>query len=209
MTRQPGFFVAIDGPSGIGKSSVTAHLGRRLSAVLDRPVLTTKEPTSTTLGNLARFGTDQYHGLTLACLVAADRYHHLEHDIRPALAAGKLVVCDRYIASSLVLQRMDEVPPDFLWHLNALADPPDLYVILTGDPARSRARAAQRGLYSRFHRGGQTAGAVETALYRTAATDLQAAGWNVLIYEVAHQTTAEVADDIGDAVLTRMTEDQQ
>jgi dTMP kinase len=201
MNVLPGFFVAIDGPSGIGKSSVTAHLGRRLSARLSQPVMTTKEPTSTTLGNLARFGTDRYRGVTLACLVAADRYQHLEHDIRPALAAGKLVICDRYVASSLVLQRMDEVSPDFLWRLNGLADPPDLYVILTGDPARSRARAAHRGLYSRFHRGGQTAGAVESALYRTAATELKAAGWNMLTYEVAHQTAAEIAEELASAVV--------
>jgi dTMP kinase len=42
---------------------------------------------ATPLGSLTRFGTDRYHGLTLACLVAADRYQHLEHEIRPALQA--------------------------------------------------------------------------------------------------------------------------
>ena len=90
-----GFFVAIDGPSGIGKSTLTGLLADRLIAH-GCSVMATKEPTATPLGSLARFGTDDYQGLTLACLVAADRYQHLEHEIRPALQAGRLVLCDRY-----------------------------------------------------------------------------------------------------------------
>jgi dTMP kinase len=52
------------------------------------PVAATREPSDSALGKLARHGTDDYQGLVLACLVAADRYHHLEHDIRPAVHAG-------------------------------------------------------------------------------------------------------------------------
>ena len=112
-----GFFVAIDGPSGIGKSTITGLLAGQLMA-RGCSVLATKEPTATPLGSLARFGTDDYHGLTLACLVAADRYQHLEEEIRPAMQAGQIVLCDRYFASSLVLQRLDGVPPEFVWQLN-------------------------------------------------------------------------------------------
>ncbi|WP_238434941.1 MULTISPECIES: hypothetical protein [unclassified Frankia] len=67
-----GFFLAIDEPSGIGKSTVTAALARQLAG-RGLPVLATKEPTVSTLGSLARFGTDDYRSLGLACLVAADR----------------------------------------------------------------------------------------------------------------------------------------
>lgn len=102
---------------------------------------------------MARDGTHAFHGLTLACLVAADRYHHLATEIRPALAAGYMVICDRYLPSSLVLQRLDGVPTECVWSLHVHADRPDLTVILAGDPQLCQRRAARRGTYSRFHHG--------------------------------------------------------
>ncbi len=182
-----GFFVAVDGPSGVGKSTITAALARQLAAA-GVPVHATKEPTTGPIGELARFGTDDCQGIALACLVAADRYHHLDTDIRPALAGGAVVVCDRYVASSLVLQGLDGVPADFLWTLVAAADRPDLTVILTGEAAQSRERAARRGLYSRFHRGGVEAGAAEAVAYQTAAAELEAAGYAVLVQDVGTQS---------------------
>src|ERR1039457_2834855 len=159
-----GFFIAIDGPSGIGKSTLTGLLADRLTAH-GCSVTATKEPTATPLGSLARFGTDDYRGLTLACLVAADRYQHLKHEIRPALQAGRLVLCDRYLASSLVLQRLDAVSSDFVWQLNQAAAPPGLCVSLSPPASCPRERAEKRGLYSRFHRGGQVVSMAGAALY--------------------------------------------
>ncbi len=202
MNSRPGFFVAIDGPSGIGKSTITGLLASLLAA-RGCPVLATKEPTATPLGSMARFGTDDYRGLTLACLVAADRYQHLENEIRPALRTGQLVLCDRYLASSLVLQRLDGVPPEFVWRLNQHIDQPDLCVILTGDPACARMRAEKRGLYSRFHRGGHAAGTAEAALYTTAATELSQRGFAVLPYDIENQAPGETAEAIASAILAR------
>lgn len=128
---------------------------------------------------MARQGTDEYHGLVLACLVAADRYYHLEHDIRSALRAGYVVVCDRYVPTSLVLQRIDGVEPSFLWQLNQYADKPDLTIILTGQPEHVRTRAERRGTYSRFHRGGTAVGVVEDRLYKDVAHKLTEAGYAV------------------------------
>ncbi len=201
-----GFFVAIDGPSGIGKSTLTGLLADRLTAH-GCSVTATKEPTATPLGSLARFGTDDYQGLTLACLVAADRYQHLEHEIRPALQAGRLVLCDRYLASSLVLQRLDGVSPEFVWQLNQHADRPDLCIILSGDASYARERAEKRGLYSRFHRGGQVVSMAEAALYATAATELAEHGFAVLTHDIATQTPGEVAEALAAGVLARL-EDQ-
>lgn len=203
MNTNRGFFVAVDGPSGIGKSTLTGLLADRLTAH-GCAVVATKEPTATPLGSLARFGTDDYRGLTLACLVAADRYQHLEHEIRPALQAGRLVLCDRYLASSLVLQRMDGVPPEFVWQLNQHADRPDLCIILSGDASCARERAEKRGLYSRFHRGGQVAGIAEAALYTTVATELTEHGFAVLTHDIGTQTTDEVAQTLATAILTRL-----
>lgn len=56
MTERPGFFVVIDGPSGIGKSTVTALLHQQLAA-RGLSVLATKEPSDSRLGTLARQGT--------------------------------------------------------------------------------------------------------------------------------------------------------
>lgn len=206
MNTHHGFFVAIDGPSGIGKSTLTGLLADRLTAH-SCSVVATKEPTATPLGSLARFGTDDYHGLTLACLVAADRYQHLEHEIRPALQAGRLVLCDRYLASSLVLQRLDGVSPEFVWQLNQQADRPDLCIILSGDALRARERAEKRGLYSRFHRGGQVVSMAEAALYTTVATELTEHGFAVLTHDIGTQTPSEVAQILAAAILARL-EDQ-
>ncbi len=206
MNMHHGFFVAIDGPSGIGKSTLTGILADRLTTH-GCSVMATKEPTATPLGSLARFGTDDYRGLTLACLVAADRYQHLEHEIRPALRAGRLVLCDRYLASSLVLQRLDGVSPEFVWQLNQHADRPDLCVILSGDASCARERAEKRGLYSRFHRGGQVVSMAEAALYAMVATELAEHGIAVLTHDIGTHTPGEVAETLATAVLARL-EDQ-
>ncbi|GAA3808904.1 dTMP kinase [Sphaerisporangium flaviroseum] len=146
-----GVLVALDGPGGAGKSSMTRQLFDALTGA-GLPVLATTEPSRTELGELARHGTDTYRGLAYACLIAADRYHHLDSEITPALQAGRLVLCDRYIASSLVLQRLDGVPLEFLRHLAAHVPPPDMQIILTADPGLLRQRLDERGTHSRYER---------------------------------------------------------
>jgi dTMP kinase len=202
MSERPGFFVVIDGPSGVGKTTVSALLHQQLTG-RHLAVLATKEPSGSRLGNLARHGTGEYDGLALASLVTADRYHHLEHEIRPALRAGRTVLCDRYVPTSLVLQRIDGVEPAFLRQLNQYADVPDLTIILTGDPAQSHARARQRGTYSRFHRDDS---GTEVTLYRTVANELTAAGWPVLHHEVADEPAEAVAAVLLNAILRRRAE---
>lgn len=203
MNGRQGFFVVIDGPRGVGKSTVTALLSAQL-AQRGLAVLATKEPSRSRLGELARTGTDTYGGLALACLVTADRYHQLEQEIRPALAAGCVVLCDRYVPSSLVLQQMDGVDASFLWQLNQHADTPDLTIILTGRPARSRARARRRGIYSRFHRGPATAGVIEQRLYRDTAMMLAALGHSVFVHDVQMTSAETVAGTLLDEILERL-----
>lgn len=168
-------FISIDGPSGIGKSTVSALLRSTLEGRGVPTVLTT-EPSRSRLGEPARYGTHEYRGPASACLVAADRYRYLEREIRPAVRAGHVVICDRYVPSSLVLQRLDGADRSFLWAINQAADRPDLAVILTGDPARSHRRAARRGTYSRFQRGGLRLAVKENRLFLTVARGLCAAG---------------------------------
>ena len=116
--RLPGILITIDGPGGVGKSTVAQLVVKALD---DRavPVHATVEPTRTPLGEHIRAGTETYRGIALACLVAGDRHHHLATEILPALRAGKVVVCDRYLPSSLVLQRLDGLACEIIWQLNA------------------------------------------------------------------------------------------
>jgi dTMP kinase len=192
MTNKGGLFVVIDGPSGIGKTTVSTLLHSEL-VTRGVPAVLTTEPSPSRLGELARYGTKEYRGLSLACLVTADRYHHLETVVRPALRAGSVVVCDRYVPSSLVLQQLDGVDLDFVSVLNQYADVPDLTVIFTGDPKRSRQRAEQRGTYSRFH-GGHQAAVREDRLYRQVAGELETDGWPMLHHELGDEAPEAVAE---------------
>lgn len=99
---------------------------------------------------LCRELTETITGHALACLYAADRYHHVEVEIRPHIAAGRTVISDRYIPSGLVMQRFDGIESAFLWRLDATADRPDLAVILEADPEVISQRLTERGPYNRF-----------------------------------------------------------
>ena len=116
-----GIFVSIDGPGGVGKSTAARLICEQLTAQ-GRQVCLTAEPSRTPLGEMIRASTDTYCGIALACLVAGDRHHHLATEIRPQLHAGAIVISDRYLPSSLVLQRMDGVDQDTIWQLNSGAE---------------------------------------------------------------------------------------
>jgi dTMP kinase len=144
-----GHLVTLDGPGGAGKSTLL----QLVTAYLDAAGVTvhaTSEPSRGPAGQLARTHTEIFRGDALACLVAADRYHHLETEIRPALAAGKVVICDRYVPSSYALQVLDGVDQGFVADINAHAQTPDLSVILTCAPAVLQERLAARGSHGRF-----------------------------------------------------------
>ncbi|MGW5692599.1 dTMP kinase [Streptomyces asiaticus] len=193
-----GLIITLDGPGAVGKSTVTAAVAEQLRAA-GHAVHATREPSNTTLGDLARYGTDEYRGKTLACLVAADRYQHLEDEIRPAVARGDIVVCDRYIASSLVLQVMDGVARDFVWEINRHADIPDLAVILNARADVIGKRLTDRGAHSRYEREpGNTER--ECAYFREAARFLKAAGVRVLELDASSAGPDDIARKISTAI---------
>jgi dTMP kinase len=194
MTGHRGVFVTIDGPGGAGKSTTTRHLRHRLTRQ-GYAVHATTEPSHDRLGDIARHGTDTYSGHALACLVAADRYHHQTSEIRPQLATGRIVLCDRYVASSYVLQRMDGVPIDFIEALNAAADTPDLAVILTADPQVTAGRISRRGAHSRFE-AGLTTSRTEAELYADTTRRLTERGYPILAIDTTNHTTGQVSDMI-------------
>ncbi|WP_327415369.1 dTMP kinase [Streptomyces sp. NBC_01233] len=193
-----GLFVTIDGPGGVGKSTVTALVAELLRAD-GVEVCQTREPSDTPLGNMARHGTEEFRGLSMACLIAADRYAHLDHEIRPALARGETVVCDRYVASSLVLQVLDGVGRDVVWELNRHADMPDLAVFVNARADVIEKRLTDRGAHSRYEREpGSTQR--ECAGFLEAARFLMAAGVRVLQLDASEVGPDEVARAVVAAV---------
>ncbi|MEU3193258.1 dTMP kinase [Streptomyces sp. NPDC006992] len=186
-----GRFITIDGPGGVGKSTTLAALAALLR---DRGehVHTTTEPSTSPLGQFTRGYADQISGHALACLVAADRYDHINTEIRPRLDAGDTVVCDRYLASTLVVQRLDDVPERFLLDLNANIVLPDVAVLLTADPVAIADRLAGRGAHHRFERDPGIP-AREVELYRHAAGVLERMGVPVVILNTSAATPAETA----------------
>jgi dTMP kinase len=101
-----GVFIAFEGGDGAGKSTQAQLLGAWLEA-LGHTVVLTREPGGTAFGSAVRelvLHGDHVTPRAEALLFAADRAHHVETLILPALARGDVVVTDRYVDSSVAYQ---------------------------------------------------------------------------------------------------------
>jgi dTMP kinase len=114
-------------------------------------------------------------GRALALAVAADRAAHVAGEIEPALAAGKVVISDRYLPSSLVLQRLDGLSLAEIWRYNAFAPRPALTLYLEEESAVIAARLKERQVLSRLEQAGSPSR--ELALYRKAYAFLGRRRW--------------------------------
>jgi dTMP kinase len=110
---------------------MTNFVNKKLT-YLGYQVFTTKEPTDTEIGKLARNAEQDFTGRTLACLFAADRHQHCKL-IQEKLSDGYVVLCDRYLISGLILQSMDSVEFAYTMSLNKGVLTPDMQVILYAD----------------------------------------------------------------------------
>lgn len=151
-----GLLVAIDGPNGVGKSTLINHLSQVLQNA-SIVVYVTREPTASELGDFTRqIAEKTLKGNSLACLVAADRYYHLEHDVIPHLVNNDVVIIDRYILSSLILQRMDNVDVMFILSINDKIILPDIQFAITAHSETIQTRLDKRELLTRFERDKRT-----------------------------------------------------
>jgi dTMP kinase len=147
-----GRLITVEGVEGAGKSTQIETLRAWLVA-RGVPVVLTSEPDGTPLGLGVRrlLGeVDRVTPATEALLFAASRAEHVARVIRPALAAGQVVLCDRYVDSTVAYQGHGRgVPLEVLAPLNELATGgvrPDLTLVLDLDVAEGLRRArARRG----------------------------------------------------------------
>jgi dTMP kinase len=171
-----GRFIALEGIDGSGTTTQRGALASALRA-RGHVVLETNEPSSGSIGRLARERLAQDAAAldrgALALLFAADRLDHVATEIEPALAAGRVVITDRYVMSSWVYQALD-CDPAWVRAINERAPWPDLTFVLDVPAGEAMRRVLAR-------RGGA---GPELEIYET--TPLQerlAAGYSALARE--------------------------
>jgi dTMP kinase len=157
--RGRGRFFVLDGIDGCGKSTQAARLVRALAAERGAPALHLREPGSTAAGERIRaLLLDPGPALAPAAqvlLFAAARVQMLEDLVRPALAAGRDVVCERFHPSTCAYQGaalgLGEERVLELLHAWAGDPAPDLTLILDLDPGVA---AGRRGMSDRYESAG-------------------------------------------------------
>jgi dTMP kinase len=141
-----GLFIAFEGGDGAGKSTQVALLRDALEAA-GRTVTVTRQPGGTPLGQQIRdlvLHGDHVAPRAEALLFAADKAHHVELLIRPAIRAGHVVLTDRYTDSSVAYQGAgrdlgaQEIHDLNMWAVDDLV--PDLTVVIDVSAAEGRAR---------------------------------------------------------------------
>ena len=147
-----GLFIVFEGGDGAGKSTQSALLGRWLKEQ-GRDVVLTREPGEGPVGEKIRAilldpATGDLSPRAEALLYSADRAHHVDTTVKPALARGAVVISDRYIDSTLAYQGagrtldLAELEPIAWWAADHLV--PDLTVLLDLEPSEGLATIGER-----------------------------------------------------------------
>lgn len=188
--EQRGRFITIEGVEGSGKSTQLRHVKTFLEAA-GKAVMMTREPGGTPIGEALRalLLDPRYEGMageTEVLMVFAARAEHLAKLIRPAIARGQWVVCDRFTDATYAYQgggrgicdaRIAQLEQ---WVQGALR--PDLTLLLDISAQEGLARALQRGHKDRFERE------TDSFFARTRAVYLDRARRNPQRYRVIDAT---------------------
>ena len=146
-----GLFISLEGIDGSGKSTQARLLADHLRAS-GREVVLTREPGGSPGAEEIRAlvlqgDPDRWSAETEILLFTAARRDHLERTIRPALAAGKVVICDRFADSTRMYQglsRGDLRETVDRLHALMIGIEPDLTLLIDMDPAQGLSRALSR-----------------------------------------------------------------
>lgn len=159
-----GKFITFEGIDGVGKTTQIKLVAQHLTES-GQQVVITREPGGTAIAEKVRSivldPTLQLSVRTEALLFMASRSEHVEQIIKPALLAGKTVLCDRFCDSTFVYQGLTHgLKVEDLADLKALnlqatgGILPDLTIVLDADPEQLLQRRNERGIADRFENKG-------------------------------------------------------
>lgn len=145
-----GLFITFEGPDGSGKSTQIQYIKEYFEAK-QIPCLFTREPGGTMIGEKLRSiildkENAEMSDMTEALLYAASRAQHVEELIKPALEEGKIVVCDRFIDSSIAYQGYGRKLGDVVRTINEYAVcgcMPDVTFLMELDPGIGKSRICE------------------------------------------------------------------
>lgn len=158
MNNNNGLFITLEGIEGAGKSTQVSFIADLLKEA-GKDVVITREPGSTELGDQIRNillmqKTLSISGNAELLLMFAARAQHLEQVIRPALNAGKTVLCDRFTDSTFAYQGGGRgIDPEKISKLVELVHPdlqPDITLLFDLPVETGLARARSTGTADRF-----------------------------------------------------------
>lgn len=146
-----GLFISIEGPDGSGKSTQLNNI-KRFFQEKGIETIFTREPGGTVIGERIReILLDKSHiemdPMTEAMLYAAARAQHVSQVIKPAIAEGKVVVCDRFVDSSIAYQGYGRQLGDSVEIINSYAVAglmPDITILMKLDPSIGKNRIGSR-----------------------------------------------------------------
>ena len=147
-----GLFVTIEGIEGSGKSTLRSLLSTQLQE-LEPELVVTREPGATSLGQSIRALLLNPENTSIdprseVLLFLADRAQHLTEVIEPALARKALVLCDRYIHSTIAYQGygrgLDLSQLEYLTEFSTAGRLPNLVLLLDISPEKGLERAKER-----------------------------------------------------------------
>jgi dTMP kinase len=147
-------FITLEGPEGGGKTTQSRLLAEFLPTITPRPVILVREPGGTPIGDQLRVVLHDLHNTemdahTELLLYSASRAQLVAQIIRPHLAAGGIVVCDRYADSTLAYQGygrgLDREALELITRFATGGLTPNLTLFLDIDPAQGLSRRAESG----------------------------------------------------------------
>lgn len=146
-----GLFISIEGPDGSGKSTQIENI-KKFFEEKNIDIIFTREPGGTPIGERIRDlildkNCMEMDAMTEAMLYAAARAQHVAQVIKPAMEAGKIVVCDRFVDSSIAYQGYGRGLGDAVSIINSYAVKecmPDITFLMKLDPRIGRGRIDEK-----------------------------------------------------------------
>ena len=142
-----GYFISIEGPDGAGKSTQLKNIIKYFKEK-DIDIIFTREPGGTEIGEKIRKiildkENEKMCDMAEALLYAASRAQHVNEKIKPKLDEGRVVLCDRYVDSSIAYQGYGRELGELVTVINDYAIAgvkPDITILLLINPVEGRGR---------------------------------------------------------------------